>query len=323
MRWRCSARCSRSRSTASTTTRSSTPSADEVLHGGNFYGGHVAFAMDGLKAAVASVADLLDRQLALLCNPTTSHGLPANLVAREGDAQRRPPRLQGDADHRLRADRRGAEADHAGQRLQPQHGVAQPGQGQHGIDRRARLPAGAGADRDGGDRSSCSRCARRSTCAGRRAASAAAARCTARCGRWSRATTAIAGRTSTSPPCSRSIAAASCRSEPKTNRHPSDDPGHTRPRRLRGVAAADRDSGAEPGRARRQTEAGREGHREGARRHRRAAGGAVEGARAVRAFPRGEAHHAAAGAAGQRGEHLLRARRRASRATPRSRSRRS
>jgi histidine ammonia-lyase len=60
---------------------------DEVLHGGNFYGGHVAFAMDGLKAAVASVADLLDRQLALLCNPATSHGLPANLVALEGPSQ--------------------------------------------------------------------------------------------------------------------------------------------------------------------------------------------------------------------------------------------
>ena len=40
--------------------------------------------MDGLKAAVANVADLLDRQLALLCNPATSHGLPANLVALEG-----------------------------------------------------------------------------------------------------------------------------------------------------------------------------------------------------------------------------------------------
>ena len=54
--------------------------ADEILHGGNFYGGHVAFAMDGLKAAVANVADLLDRQMALLCNPVTSNGLPADLV---------------------------------------------------------------------------------------------------------------------------------------------------------------------------------------------------------------------------------------------------
>jgi len=57
------------------------PDAGVVLHGGNFYGGHIAFVMDGLKAAVASVADLLDRQLALLCVPETSDGLPANLVA--------------------------------------------------------------------------------------------------------------------------------------------------------------------------------------------------------------------------------------------------
>jgi histidine ammonia-lyase len=60
------------------------PDTGEVLHGGNFYGGHVAHAMDGLKLAVASTADLLDRQLALACSPETSHGLPANLVARTG-----------------------------------------------------------------------------------------------------------------------------------------------------------------------------------------------------------------------------------------------
>ena len=57
------------------------PEAGEILHGGNFYGGHVAFVLDGLKAAIASVADLLDRQLVLLCVPETSDGLPANLVA--------------------------------------------------------------------------------------------------------------------------------------------------------------------------------------------------------------------------------------------------
>ncbi len=57
------------------------PESGEILHGGNFYGGHVCFAMDGLKAALASVADLLDRQLVLLCDPATSAGLPENLVA--------------------------------------------------------------------------------------------------------------------------------------------------------------------------------------------------------------------------------------------------
>lgn len=55
--------------------------AGEILHGGNFYGGHVCFAMDSLKNAIANVADLLDRQLVLLCAPETSDGLPADLVA--------------------------------------------------------------------------------------------------------------------------------------------------------------------------------------------------------------------------------------------------
>lgn len=60
------------------------PETGDILHGGNFYGGHVAHAMDSLKTLVANLADLLDRQLALLCNPATSNGLPANLVARSG-----------------------------------------------------------------------------------------------------------------------------------------------------------------------------------------------------------------------------------------------
>lgn len=56
------------------------PETGDILHGGNFYGGHVCSAMDTLKTQVASIADLLDRQLALLCNSTTNHGLPINLV---------------------------------------------------------------------------------------------------------------------------------------------------------------------------------------------------------------------------------------------------
>jgi histidine ammonia-lyase len=54
----------------------------EVLHGGNFYGGHPCLAMDILKNAVANIADLIDRQMAVLCNPHTNNGLPADLVAR-------------------------------------------------------------------------------------------------------------------------------------------------------------------------------------------------------------------------------------------------
>jgi histidine ammonia-lyase len=61
------------------------PNSGDILHGGNFYGGHAAFVADGLKNAVANVADLLDRQLALLCSPVTNNGLPENLVGRRGD----------------------------------------------------------------------------------------------------------------------------------------------------------------------------------------------------------------------------------------------
>jgi len=53
--------------------------SEHVLHGGHFYGGHVALAMDTLKNTVANVADLLDRQLALLIDAKFNNGLPANL----------------------------------------------------------------------------------------------------------------------------------------------------------------------------------------------------------------------------------------------------
>jgi histidine ammonia-lyase len=52
---------------------------EHILHGGHFYGGHIAFAMDSLKTAVANLADLLDRQMAQLMDPKFNHGLPANL----------------------------------------------------------------------------------------------------------------------------------------------------------------------------------------------------------------------------------------------------
>ncbi len=55
-----------------------------VLYGGHFYGGHIAFAMDSMKNAVANLADLLDRQMALLVDSRYNNGLPANLTAVEG-----------------------------------------------------------------------------------------------------------------------------------------------------------------------------------------------------------------------------------------------
>lgn len=56
--------------------------SQEVYNGGNFYGGHVGLAMDTLKNAVASVGDLLDRQLALLVDEKFNNGLTANLIPR-------------------------------------------------------------------------------------------------------------------------------------------------------------------------------------------------------------------------------------------------
>jgi histidine ammonia-lyase/phenylalanine ammonia-lyase len=51
-----------------------------VRNGGNFYGGHVAQAMDALKTAVASVGDLLDRQLELVVDEKFNNGLTPNLI---------------------------------------------------------------------------------------------------------------------------------------------------------------------------------------------------------------------------------------------------
>jgi histidine ammonia-lyase len=56
------------------------PATSDVYNGGNFYGGHVGQAMDSLKLAVASVGDILDRQLAMLVDSKFNHGLPLNLV---------------------------------------------------------------------------------------------------------------------------------------------------------------------------------------------------------------------------------------------------
>jgi histidine ammonia-lyase len=57
---------------------------ERVLHGGHFYGGHIAFAMDCMKNGVANLADMLDRQMALLVDSRYSNGLPANLSGVEG-----------------------------------------------------------------------------------------------------------------------------------------------------------------------------------------------------------------------------------------------
>jgi phenylalanine ammonia-lyase len=57
-----------------------------VLNGGNFYGSHVGQAMDSLKIAVASVGDLLERQLELIVDEKFNNGLTPNLIPRLGAA---------------------------------------------------------------------------------------------------------------------------------------------------------------------------------------------------------------------------------------------
>jgi histidine ammonia-lyase len=56
-----------------------------ILHGGHFYGGHIAFVMDSMKNTVANLADLMDRQMALLVDERYNHGLPANLSGAKGE----------------------------------------------------------------------------------------------------------------------------------------------------------------------------------------------------------------------------------------------
>ena len=70
-------------------------SGERVLHGGHFYGGHIAFAMDSMKNAIASIADLLDRQMALLVDTRYNQGLPANLSGAKG--------LRAEVNHGLKA----------------------------------------------------------------------------------------------------------------------------------------------------------------------------------------------------------------------------
>jgi histidine ammonia-lyase len=60
------------------------PDTGRVMHGGHFYGGHIALAMDTLKNVIANLADLLDRQIALLVDARFNHGLPANLTGAQG-----------------------------------------------------------------------------------------------------------------------------------------------------------------------------------------------------------------------------------------------
>ncbi|WP_299081992.1 histidine ammonia-lyase [uncultured Paraglaciecola sp.] len=58
---------------------------EHVLHGGHFYGGHIAMAMDSMKNCVANLADLADRQIATMVDVKMNHGLPSNLSAAKAE----------------------------------------------------------------------------------------------------------------------------------------------------------------------------------------------------------------------------------------------
>jgi histidine ammonia-lyase len=60
------------------------PETRSVFHGGHFYGGHICFAMDSLKNIIANIADLLDRQLAVMVDVKFNRGLPPNLSGASG-----------------------------------------------------------------------------------------------------------------------------------------------------------------------------------------------------------------------------------------------
>jgi histidine ammonia-lyase len=58
-----------------------------VLHGGNFYGSHITHVADTVKVQVAHAAEILERQLVLLCHSTSTSGIPENLIRVEGAGQ--------------------------------------------------------------------------------------------------------------------------------------------------------------------------------------------------------------------------------------------
>ena len=56
------------------------PDTKMVYHGGHFYGGHICLAMDSLKNITANLADLIDRQLAMIVDVKFNRGLASNLT---------------------------------------------------------------------------------------------------------------------------------------------------------------------------------------------------------------------------------------------------
>jgi phenylalanine ammonia-lyase len=60
------------------------PDQDRVFHTGNFYGGHIARVMDGLKLDMANLANWTHSLMALLMDERFSNGLPSSLSPHPG-----------------------------------------------------------------------------------------------------------------------------------------------------------------------------------------------------------------------------------------------
>jgi phenylalanine ammonia-lyase len=63
------------------------PTSDRVYHTGNFYGAHIARAMDGLKLDLANLANWMHSIVALLMDDRFSNGLPPSLSPHPGVSQ--------------------------------------------------------------------------------------------------------------------------------------------------------------------------------------------------------------------------------------------
>ncbi len=60
------------------------PYVRRVYHTGNFYGGHIARVMDGVKLDLANLANWISALMAMIVDPRFSHGLPPNLSVKPG-----------------------------------------------------------------------------------------------------------------------------------------------------------------------------------------------------------------------------------------------
>jgi phenylalanine ammonia-lyase len=60
------------------------PHFRRVYHTGNFYGGHIARVMDGVKIDLANLANWISALMAMIVDPRFSNGLPPNLSEKPG-----------------------------------------------------------------------------------------------------------------------------------------------------------------------------------------------------------------------------------------------